>query len=232
MTVTDISFKNFPRRKPMMTSIILIAAGALLLAGIALLLSDRAVARGGRNRIFTDAAETPERPVAIVLGVSRILKNGRPNLFFTTRIRAAAELYHAGKVRYLLVTGDNSRPDYDEPTDMKEVLIAAGVPAEVIYRDYAGFRTLDSMIRAREIFEVRSAIVVSQRFHLERALFLARGPEYDYIGYNAREIGGYGGFKTRLREAFARLKAVLDIVSGKRPRYGGEKIPIGSASAN
>ena len=144
---------------------------------------------------------------------------GRPNLYYKYRIDAAAQLWKAGKVDAILVSGDNSRKDYDEPSSMKSDLVEKGVPAEYITVDYAGFRTLDSVIRAKEIFGLDNYIVVSQPFHCQRAVYLANAKGQDVIGCCAADVGGGSGFKVRLRETLARAMAVLDIMLSKSPKY-------------
>lgn len=171
-----------------------------------------------------DRARLPVTNVALVLGCSKQLADGRKNLFFERRMAAAAELYRTGQVGYLLVSGDNSRPDYDEPSDMRAALVAAGVPASRIVRDYAGFRTLDSVVRAKQVFGLSELIVVSQRFHNERAVYLARAHGIHAYGYDARDVGGAEGLRVKLREVASRLAAVLDVrVLHSTPRFAGPR---------
>lgn len=168
--------------------------------------------------------DLPVTDVALVLGCSKQLADGRKNLFFERRIVAAAELYRTGQVRYLLVSGDNSRPDYDEPSDMRAALVAAGVPASYIVLDHAGFRTLDSVVRAKQVFGLHELIVVSQRFHNTRAVYLARAHGIRAFGYDARDVGGPEGLRVELREIVSRLAAVLDVeVLHSAARYGGPR---------
>lgn len=205
------------------------AAAATALAGSAWMAAEvAALGRGARTRVFDDAAAVPASRVGLVLGCAERLADGRPNLFFTLRIRAAAELYAAGKVEYLLVSGDNGTKSYDEPTAMKAALVRAGVPDDRVVLDFAGFRTLDSVVRAREVFGQTRITIVSQRFHNERAVYLARRHGIAAYGYNAPDVGGAGGAAVRAREVLARVKAVLDVrVLGTRPRFLGEPVPIG-----
>lgn len=201
---------------------------ALSLIPIVLLGSLGAIRHSSSGRTYDTADAVPKRKAALVLGCTKILANGRPNLFFYFRIEAAAGLFRAGRVDYLIVSGDNSREGYDEPTDMRDALIAAGVPADHIYRDYAGFRTLDSVIRARDIFGQDSITIVSQRFHNERAIFIARGHGIDAVGYNAVNVPQYRGLKTKSREWLARVKTVLDVwVLGTRPKFSGPPVELG-----
>jgi len=172
---------------------------------------DWTVGRAGKNQMFTQIAELPERPIALVLGTAKFTSEGRENWFYIPRMQAAAELYHAGKVRAVLVSGDNSRPEYDEPTQMKQDLIALGVPAEHISCDYAGFSTLDSILRAGEVFQESRYVVISQEFHVRRALFLANHQGHDAVGLAVASPQGYWGRKMRLREILARVKAMADV---------------------
>lgn len=175
----------------------------------------------------SDRVETvPKCKVGLVLGCVPMITENRPNLYFRHRIRAATELYFSGKIRYLLVSGDNHRQGYDEPASMKEALIASGVPADRIVCDYAGFRTLDSVVRAREVFGLDRAIVISQRFHNERAIYIGRARGLDLFGYNASDVTGTGGVKTHMRELAARVRTVLDVnLLGTAPHFPGPKEP-------
>ncbi|WP_309712145.1 ElyC/SanA/YdcF family protein [Armatimonas sp.] len=169
----------------------------------------------------------PTNRVGLVLGTSKFVAKGRHNAYYTQRITAAAKLYKAGKVEYLLVSGDNRTSHYNEPVTMKRDLVAAGVPKEKITCDFAGFRTLDSLVRAKEIFGQSKLTIVSQRFHNERALFLAQASGIDAVAYDAG-TGEFPQGKTALRELLARVQAVLDVgVLHTRPKFLGEHIAIG-----
>ena len=188
------------------------------------------VARAAKGRTYSDVELIPHRRVGLVLGCPKQLSNGVPNLFFRNRIAAAAELYRHGKVDYLIVSGDNRVHGYDEPTDMKDALLDKGVPADRIYLDYAGFRTLDSVVRAKQIFGQDTITVISQRFHNQRAIFLASHRGIDAIGFNAPEVEFRYSFKTRCREQFAKVKAVLDIyLFRKQPHFLGQKVVISNS---
>ncbi len=180
------------------------------------------------GRVHASVADVPARKVGLVLGCVSVLPNGRENTYFRFRVRAAADLFHAGKVRFLLVSGDNHRHGYDEPSDMRAALVALGVPEDRIVSDYAGFRTLDSVVRAKKVFQLDEAVVVSQDWHCARAIYLARAHGLDLVGYAAKEVRGRAGWRTRLREQVARAKAVADIaVLRTQPRFLGptEVIP-------
>ena len=153
----------------------LILIGALLALGLAWIGGATVfVQRAARDRTYSDMTAIPPRHVGLVLGCSKLLGDGRPNAFFNNRIQAAARLLLARKVDYLIVSGDNHVNGYDEPGDMKAALIEAGARPERIYCDYAGFRTLDSIVRVKEIFGQTSFTVVSQEFHNQRAIFIAQ----------------------------------------------------------
>lgn len=197
-----------------------------LAAGLFALWADRHVEQSAAGRVYSDLDALPYRPVALVLGTSKYSR-GRLNSFYVGRMRAAAELYHAGKVDGILVSGDNGTASYNEPAEMAADLIALGVPAGHITADYAGFRTLDSIYRAGDVFDLDSYTVVSQPFHIERALYLADQKGHDAIGYAARGPQGYWGQRIRAREVLARAKAVLDVeLLHVGPRYLGEPVYV------
>ena len=133
----------------------------------------------------------------------------------------------AGKARCVIVSGDNRTKYYNEPERMRKALIKKGVPADKIICDYAGLRTLDSVVRAKEVFGVEKVVFISQRFQNERASYLAKANGMEYTGFNAKDVEGKGGLKTRLREVAARIKMWLDVkVLGTRPKHLGEKVPL------
>ncbi|WP_333663181.1 SanA/YdcF family protein [Chishuiella changwenlii] len=175
----------------------------------------------------TDKIEKlPNTKVAVVLGTSPNLKNGFQNYYFTYRIQAATELYKSGKVSHFILSGDHGKKNYNEPEAMKLALVKNGIPANVIYLDYAGFRTLDSMIRAKEIFGQSKFIVVSQKFHNQRAIYIAKQNGIEVFGYNAKDVNKQMGFKTNVREYFARTKVFIDNWFSVKPKFLGEKIEI------
>ncbi|MGY0425723.1 MAG: SanA/YdcF family protein [Polaribacter sp.] len=184
------------------------------------------IEKNATNKTFSNASKIKKNKVGLVLGTSKILKNGRINLYFKYRINATVELYKKGKIDFVLVSGDNGNKNYDEPTDFKKELIKKGIPANRIFLDYAGFRTLDSVVRAKEIFGQISITIISQKFHNERAIYLAEKNGISAIGFNARDLSGKYGLKTRVREYFARTKAYLDIMFGVEPKFLGNKVEI------
>ena len=175
-----------------------------------------------------DAIDTvPAREYGLLLGTSKTLRNGRPNLYFRYRIEAAAQLYHAGKIRKIIVSGDNSRKNYNEPGAMREALEARGVRPEDIYEDYAGFRTLDSVIRADKVFGQKKFTVISQMFHCKRAIYLAERNGIDAIGFSAQDVRAPRfRLKNHLRETLSRSAALLDVLLGRGPRFLGEPVRL------
>ncbi len=180
------------------------------------------VNRIGKQFTFSNISSLPACKTALVPGTSARLANGSRNPYFTYRIRAAAELYKSGKIKHILVSGDNGTQSYNEPEDMRNALIREGIPAAVIHLDYAGFDTYDSMIRAKEIFGQRRFIVVSQEFHARRAVYIARSNDIQAWGYACQDVHAKGSAKVRFRELFARVKAYLDVKFGVDPTYLGK----------
>ncbi|MEP4078873.1 MAG: ElyC/SanA/YdcF family protein [Haloferula sp.] len=181
----------------------------------------------GAGKLYNDPERLPDDGVMLVFGCDDRI-DGRENLYFRYRIDAAAEVWKAGKARCVIVSGDNRTKYYNEPERMRQALIEKGVPGDKIICDYAGLRTLDSVVRAKEIFGVEKVVFISQQFQNERAAYLAKANGIaEYTGYNARDVEGQGGMKTRLREVGARVKMWLDVkVLGTRPRHLGEMVPL------
>lgn len=198
---------------------------------VLIFLCDYFIRSGSQAYLFNSAEAIPAQCCGVLLGTSPKLKDGSPNLFFTYRIQAAVKLFKAGKINYLIVSGDNGTRQYNEPAEMRKALVAAGVPDTCIYSDFAGFRTFDSMIRAREVFGQKAFVVISQPFHNERAVYIARKKGIEAYGYQAEEVSAYTGFTTYVREYFARVKVFLDLyLLGTEPTYLGEKVPIGKSA--
>lgn len=207
---------------------LLLALGAAaLLVTLAAWFAERRQDGLSASRIFSDPKDLPEIDVALVLGAAPIGPEGGPNRYFEYRLDAAALLWRAGKAKFLLVSGDNRRPDYDEPTAMRAGLISRGVPAEAIYRDFAGVRTNDSILRARDVFGQARLIVVSQRFHLSRALFLAREANVEAWGLEAKDVDRAYSIVTVLRRYPSALRAYWDVWLETPPHHAGEPIVIG-----
>ena len=179
-----------------------------------------------KSFIYDDLNKLPINQTALLLGTSKVLKNGQKNQYFENRVSACFDLYQSKKIKYILISGDNSRKEYNEPEDMKQALIQRGVPEDCIYLDYAGFDTYDSVLRANKIFGQTRFIVVSQKFHNQRAVYIARRNGFNAFGYNAKDVKKMSGLKTKIREYFACAKAYLEVLVGVDPYFLGEKIPI------
>ncbi len=177
--------------------------------------------------VYSSIDSLPRNKVGLLLGTSKYRKGGGINPYYEYRISACVELIKQGKIKYVIVSGDNSLVEYNEPIQMREDLIKLGVDPTVIYLDYAGFRTLDSVVRSREIFGQDSITVISQSFHNKRAIFIANNKGIVAVGYNAKDLEPFLGVKVQFRELFARVKLMIDLfLIDKQPKYLGEKIKI------
>lgn len=210
---------------------------ALTLAALVMLplIAEQRVRAAADGRLIADVADydsTHRGATALVLGTARNLADGRLNAFYTARLAAVVDLYHAGVVTSMLVSGDNGQPGYDEPTAMRDDLVAAGIPAAIIWRDFAGFRTLDSVIRARQVFGLDRCIIVSQPGHVRRAVYLARAHGIDAVGFAAGDVAGAAGVRQWLRERLAVIAAVVDVTVGRAPRHLGPPVLVGRDPAN
>ena len=198
----------------------------LILAGAAVVLGNLWIEVRAWRRVHSVLENVPPSEVALVLGTSYKLRGGAPNPFFAGRIAAAAGVYHAGKARHLLLSG-NRTGAHDEPTAMREALAAHGVPESATTPDYAGFRTLDSCARAKQIFGVARLTIVTDDFHAARAVLLARHFGIDAQAYCSEPMSLRSSKKTRLREIGARGKALLDLyVLRTRPRFLGPPVRL------
>jgi len=201
--------------------LLLFVAGIIFIAW-----ANYSIKKDSEAHISYNISEVPNMKTALLLGTGKTLSNGKPNAYFYNRIQASADLYKSGKAKYIIVSGDNSQKNYNEPEDMQMALMEYGVPKDSIFLDFAGFRTLDSVVRAKEIFGQNQLIIVSQKFHNERAVFLAQQNGMEAFGYNAPDVNKYAGLKTNLREYLAKAKAYLDLLLGVKPKFGGDKILI------
>lgn len=175
--------------------------------------------------IYEDVASLPHRQVGVVLGTAKYYRTGVINQYYLYRIQGALNAYNSGKVNYLLLSGDNALQSYNEPMTMRRDLIKAGVDPSDIVLDYAGFRTLDSIVRTRKVFDTNDFIIITQRFHCERALYIAQ-----HLGIQAQCYAvpsPKNMLSVRFREVGARLGALADLYLMKRePRFLGPLVPI------
>lgn len=205
--------------------VIKVSAGLLLLVASAAILVYADV-HSSSQPIYHNALDVPKMPVAIVFGAGV----GTPIL--KDRVSTAVQLYKSGKVQKILMTGDNGQITYDEPQAMKSEAVSAGVPTEDVVCDYAGFRTYDSIYRARDIFGVKEAVLVTQAFHLPRAIFLARRLGLTVVGMDAA-LRDYGKSQSwfNLRELAAVETAWLDVLIHRKPKFLGKKEPLFAATS-
>jgi SanA protein len=182
------------------------------------------VVKSTERKVYSDSGALPEKRVALVLGTSHRTVKGNPNPFFEKRMETAAHLYHEGKVSHFILSGDNRTQYYNEPMTMKRALVSKGVPENVITLDYAGLRTLDSIVRSKAVFGQEKIIIITQPFHCYRALFISDFYDIDAIAMEAAEPDFEETPSVRIREYFARAKAVLDLyILQTSPRFLGQK---------
>lgn len=189
-----------------------------------LILTDLAIGFYVRQGIYSELDKIPHRPYGLLLGTAKYFSRNTPNLFYQRRLLAAEELFKAQKVDYLLLSGDNRTESYNEPRTMYKDLRKMGIPEIFMYMDFAGFRTLDSIIRADQVFKAHSITIITQKFHCERALFIAKYHNIDAICYAAGYPEGY--HFVRFREFFARIQALWDLLIEKQPHFLGDPEPL------
>lgn len=195
-------------------------------AFVSISVANKTIIKNAESKLYTSVSDIPKNRVGLLLGTVKYLSNGQINLYYKFRVDAVVQLFKTKKIEFIIVSGDNSTKNYDEPTDFKNDLIKAGIPENKIFLDYAGFRTLDSVVRAKEIFGQNSITIISQQFHNERAIYLAEHFSINAVGFNAKGVSGRLALKVKLREYLARVKVFVDILIRKQPRFLGEKIEI------
>ncbi|QIM68321.1 MULTISPECIES: SanA/YdcF family protein [Basfia] len=204
-----------------------------ILAGIAIVslaTLDQMIGYSVRNDIYTDITKVPHRPYGVLLGTAKYFARNTPNLFYVNRLNAAEALFKSAKIDYLLLSGDNRTLQYNEPRTMFKDLRKKGIGEEFLYMDFAGFRTLDSIIRAKEIFNATPMVIITQRFHCERALFIAKFHHIDAICFAAEYPKDYPF--VRFREVFARLLMLWELFIEKEPHFLGTPEPLPPALPN
>lgn len=196
----------------------------IIVITILVIYSNLAVERAGSTGVYSEN-EQFSSDVAVVLG-AKVLGNGLPSAVLADRLDTGIQLYKVGRVKKLLLTGDHGQTNYDEVNNMRRYAVSKGVPEEDIFMDHAGFSTYDSMYRARDIFLVNKAVIVTQEFHLPRALYIARSLGLDAKGVRADKRNYIGAGYLSFREVFARVKAFLQLSINMKPKYLGPAIPI------
>lgn len=165
-----------------------------------------------KERVYTDLNTLPPNEHALVLGTAKYYPSGKPNLYYQYRLAAVEQLYRAQKANYFLLSGDNQTPYYNEPKMMRNDLDKMGIDVHQLQQDYAGYNTLDSILRAKQVFKLDRFTIVSQRFHCERALFIAKYHQIDAICFVAAYPEHH--YRVRLREFFARTGMLIRLLSG------------------
>jgi SanA protein len=194
---------------------------------ICLVLCNVWIVKSTEQKVFSDLTKLPDHRVALVLGTSHRVVGGGPNPYFFKRIETAALLYKLGKIDHFILSGDNRTMFYNEPWEMRKALIKEGVPESAITLDYAGLRTLDSVVRSKQIFGQNKITIITQPFHSYRALFISNYYHIDAVAMVTDEPGLDQSLKVYVREYFARTKAVLDLYVFKTsPKFLGKKEKI------
>ena len=216
-----------PNRKKITVILISILSITVAVIGFTFLAYNH-IKNKSEKYIYNSVNEIPKNKIGLLLGTSKYAVTGQVNLFYKYRIDAAVKLFTNKKIKYILVSGDNSTKKYNEPKKIKEDLIKLGIPEQCIVLDYAGFRTLDSVVRANEVFGENTFTIISQNFHNERAVYLARKFNSNAIAFNAQSVNQEYGFKVYVREYLARVKVFVDLLFKVEPKFLGEKISIPS----
>ena len=183
----------------------------------------------GNKYSYDSIDKIPHNHCGLVLGTSKYLSNGHENLYYLNRIKAAVDLFNGKKIDYIIVSGDNRYKNYNEPVKMYNSLVAAGIPRNKIIMDYAGFRTLDSVIRGKEVFGQNEFTIISQPFHNQRAIYIARKRGIDAIAFDAEDVSDTQSIEVRIREIGARVLLEFDLIIARQPHFLGEKVNIPAA---
>ncbi|MDB5257752.1 MAG: vancomycin high temperature exclusion protein [Chitinophagaceae bacterium] len=199
---------------------------SILIPIILIIAADYTIEKSTDAFVYSDTTNIPHNKTALLLGTAKLLKSGYINHYYQNRITAAVMLYKAKKIDYIVISGDNSVKDYNEPEDMQNDLIRQGVPADKIFLDYAGFRTFDSVVRMNKIFGQTSFTVISQEFHNRRAIYIAQQKGLKAVGFNADDVSVSYGFKTQVREKLARVDVFVDLLNRTEPKFLGDPIEI------
>lgn len=226
-----IGFTKIARRwRQWLFRFLVVGAAAFVVVVGLILWAHLACQRAASGRLFHSVESVPANDVGLVLGTAPTTSQGNPNLHFQQRIATAARLFHSGKVHHLLVSGDNHRASYDEPTNMRNALAALGVPTNAITCDYAGFRTLDSVVRANSVFGLTNLTIVTEAFHCPRALWIAQQRGLNAVAFAAPDVlSRRWTLRVKAREVLARVLCGFDLyVLRTQPKFPGppELIPL------
>ncbi len=188
------------------TTIVLVFAGALVV-----LACNWWVVRTTEAQTYFSIRNLPANDVGLVLGTSKFVRTGKENLFFRYRMEATARLWKEGKIKYVILSGNNDSEYYNEPADMQRALVKLGVPTSVMTLDYAGYRTFDSVVRCKDVFNQEKITIISQNFHNARALYIGNHEGVEAVAFAAQDVPDGYSFRTLVREYLARPYALLDV---------------------
>ena len=192
---------------------------------VVVLLCNGWVVYSTRSQIYFNMDKLPTNDVGLVLGTSKYIRNGQENLFFRYRMEATARLWKEGKVKRLILSGNNDSEYYNEPADMEKALLKLGVPADVMLPDYAGYRTFDSILRCKEEFGQDHITIISQNFHNARALYIGNHEGMNAVAFAAQDVPNGYSLKTLIREYMARPLAMLDVhLLRPQPEIGNKRL--------
>jgi len=196
----------------------------IIIAIISVFVCNIIITNSTKDQLYSDTSSMPYNKVGLLLGTSKYTLKGYKNLYYKYRIQAAAKLLKEHKIKYLIVSGDNMKRGYNEPVLMRTDLMKEGIDSTVIFLDYAGFRTFDSVVRSKEVFGQKTITIISQKFHNERAVFLASREGISAVGFNAKDVNPKYGQKTNIREKLARVKVFIDFFLRTEPKFLGKKV--------
>ncbi len=179
------------------------------------------------DKLYSELDKIPYNDVGLLLGTSKRTTKGNINLFFKYRIEATVKLFFSGKIKHIIVSGDNRLIEYNEPREMRRALVKAGIPDSCITLDYAGFRTLDSVVRSKKVFGQKKITIISQKFHCERAVFIGLFHKQDAIAFCAQDVPETYSYFTFIREYLAKTRAIIDVYFiNQMPKFLGKEEKI------
>ncbi len=218
-----LTIKIMKKQKLIIFSVLLV----IIMAGVLIYTCDALIKKEASGKLYSDTEAVPFNRVGLLLGTAKYTSiRGFINPYYAYRIKAATSLLKAGKIKYLIISGDNGREEYNEPEMMRADLIEQGIDSTRIFLDYAGFRTFDSVVRLKEVFGQDSVTFISQPFHNERAIYIASKQGMVANGFNAKDVSARQGSMVQLREKLARVKVFVDYLIATKPKFLGKKIKL------
>lgn len=219
--------KKRKKKNSLFRKLLLLVEIMVFIPLILLFATNQIITTSTQKHLYDSFEQLPDNRVGIVLGTSPRIRDGRPNPYFNNRMEAAASLFHHNKVQYLIVSGDNRTRYYNEPEYMQQALVELGVPASSIFQDHAGIRTYESIVRARNVFGQTDITIISQRFHNQRAVYIAKQKGMNAVAFNAADVNREMNDRTRIREWFAKSRVFYDLFIRGETDYSNESVSIG-----